>query len=202
MAPEETRTRSAPRCAYAGQAVDQRADPVRVDAAGGGGQRGRADLDHDALGARSPPRGSLTRRPRRPRRRGRVARRTPRRRGDAPRRPASSPSARSGIASSMARRRWAAGRDSPKRWSSPRRPSIWAPASIPGLKSKTTALSGSPISTGSPSTAPSSTSFVLHAEPVEPVGEEADGLVVAEVGLPDPALGLLAAHAPALAGLA
>jgi hypothetical protein len=39
----------------------------------------------------------------------------------------------------------------------------------------------------------------LDPEPVEPVGEEADGLVVAEVGLPDPALGLLAAHPPAVA---
>ena len=41
----------------------------------------------------------------------------------------------------------------------------------------------------------------LDAEPVEPVGEEADGLVVAEVGLAHPALGLLAADPPALAGL-
>ena len=72
---------------------------------------------------------------------------------------------------------------------------------MPGLKSKTTALSGSPMSTASPSSAPSSTSFGLDPEPVEPVGEEADGLVVAEVGLPDPALGLLAAHPPAVGGL-
>ena len=41
----------------------------------------------------------------------------------------------------------------------------------------------------------------LDAEPVEPVGEEADRLVVAEVGLPDPALRLLPADPPALAGL-
>ena len=41
--------------------------------------------------------------------------------------------------------------------------------------------------------------LLLHAEPVQAVGEEPHGLVVAEVGLPDPALGLLAAHAPALA---
>ena len=58
-----------------------------------------------------------------------------------------------------------------------------------------------PISTVSPSSAPSSRSLLLDAEPVEPVGEEADGLVVGEVGLPHPALGLLAAHPPALAGL-
>src|SRR3712207_8769851 len=31
--------------------------------------------------------------------------------------------------------------------------------------------------------------LLLHAQAVEPVGEEADGLVVAEVGLPHPALG-------------
>ena len=40
---------------------------------------------------------------------------------------------------------------------------------------------------------------VLDAEPVEPVGEEADGLVVGEVGLAHPALRLGAAHPPALA---
>src|SRR6478609_2420059 len=40
----------------------------------------------------------------------------------------------------------------------------------------------------------------LDAEPVQPIGEEADGLVVAEVGLPDPALGLLAPHPPAVLG--
>ena len=39
----------------------------------------------------------------------------------------------------------------------------------------------------------------LDAEPVEPVGEEADRLVVAEVGLAHPALGLAAAHLPAVA---
>jgi hypothetical protein len=38
---------------------------------------------------------------------------------------------------------------------------------------------------------------VLDAEAVEPIGEEADGLVVAEVGLAHPALGLGAAHPPA-----
>src|SRR5690606_32953664 len=39
------------------------------------------------------------------------------------------------------------------------------------------------------------------AEPGEAVGEEPDGFVVAEVGRTHPALGLLAAYAPALAGL-
>ena len=94
------------------------------------------------------------------------------------------------------------GRCSSKRWSSPRRPSISAPASMPGLKSKTTALSGCPMSTVSPSLGAELDEPRLDAEPVEPVGEEADGLVVAEVGLADPALGLLAAHPPAVAGLA
>ena len=42
----------------------------------------------------------------------------------------------------------------------------------------------------------------LDAEPVEPVGEEADGLVVAEVGLAHPALGLGAAHPPAARSVA
>ena len=65
------------------------------------------------------------------------------------------------------------------------------PASTIGLKSKTTALSSGPITTASPSAAPELEQPVLDAEPVEPVGEEADGLVVGEVGLPDPALGLL-----------
>ena len=42
----------------------------------------------------------------------------------------------------------------------------------------------------------------LDADPGEPVGEEADGLVVGEVGLPHPALGRIAAdpEAVALAG--
>src|SRR4051794_12008636 len=38
----------------------------------------------------------------------------------------------------------------------------------------------------------------LDPQPVEPVGQEADRLVVAEVGLPDPPLGLGPAHHPAL----
>ncbi len=69
-------------------------------------------------------------------------------------------SLRSGIAASMSRRRRAAGRDSSKRWSSPRRLSTSAPASMPGLKSNTTALSGCPIRTASPSWAPSASSRV------------------------------------------
>src|SRR6478609_1617279 len=40
----------------------------------------------------------------------------------------------------------------------------------------------------------------LDAEPVQAVREEADGLLVAEVGLPHPALGLGAAHPPAVVG--
>src|SRR6478609_1822065 len=40
----------------------------------------------------------------------------------------------------------------------------------------------------------------LDPEPVEAVGEEAHGLLVAEVGLAHPALGLGAAHPPALVG--
>ena len=41
----------------------------------------------------------------------------------------------------------------------------------------------------------------LDAQAVEPVGEEAHRLVVGEVGLPHPALGLGAAHPPPVAGL-
>ena len=70
-----------------------------------------------------------------------------------------SPSPREAIASSIALRRWAAGRSSANRLSSPRRlPRISAPALIIGLKSKTTAFSASPMSTASPSSAPSSSS--------------------------------------------
>ena len=54
MAPEETRTISLPPrhppAAGLGEHVDQRVDPVGVEAAGGGGQRGGADLDHDPAG--------------------------------------------------------------------------------------------------------------------------------------------------------
>ena len=48
----------------------------------------------------------------------------------------------------------------------------------------------SPMVTAAPGSAPASASSLLDAEPGEPVGEVADGLVVAEVGLADPALGL------------
>src|SRR5690606_32006265 len=42
---------------------------------------------------------------------------------------------------------------------------------------------------------------LLDAEAVEPVGEEADGFVVAEVSLTHPTLGLRAADPPTVAGL-
>ena len=64
------------------------------------------------------------------------------------------------------------------------------PAGSVGTQSKVTP----PMVTASPSTAPALASCLLDAEPVEPVGEEADGLVVAEVGLPHPALGPDAVH--------
>ena len=54
----------------------------------------------------------------------------------------------------MSRRRSRAGRASRSRSSSPRRPSISAPASTLGLKSKTTELSSAPMRTVSPSSAP------------------------------------------------
>ena len=56
-------------------------------------------------------------------------------------------------------------------------------------------------STSSPATAPARDKASSTPEPGQPVGEVADGLVVGEVGLAHPALGLLAAHpeaAPAL----
>ena len=63
-----------------------------------------------------------------------------------------------------------------------------------GSQSKTTALSSAPMATPSPARAPAFSSCVLDTEAVEAVGEVADGLVVGEVGLADPALRLLAAH--------
>ena len=55
-----------------------------------------------------------------------------------------------------------------------------------GSQSKVT----SPIVTAAPGSAPCARQLVLDAEPRQPVGEVADRLVVVEVGLPDPALGL------------
>ena len=105
-------------------------------------------------------------------------------------------SPRSAIAASISRRRCGAGRLL--------EPVVLAaPAEQlgagldPGSKSKTTALSASPMSDGVARRGAELEQPVLDAEPVEPVGEVADGLVVAEVGLPDPALGLLAADPPA-----
>ena len=63
-----------------------------------------------------------------------------------------------------------------------------------GSQSKTTPAPV-PMTTVDPATAPARTSCVLDAELREPVGEEADGLVVREVGLLHPALGLRAEHA-------
>ena len=56
--------------------------------------------------------------------------------------------------------------------------------------------------TAEPGTAPCLEQLVLDAELREPVGEEADGLVVGEVGLLHPALGLGADDAEDLLGAA
>ena len=58
-----------------------------------------------------------------------------------------------------------------------------------GSQSKTTP-SSPPMTTSAPGSAPGLDQRVLDAEPGQPVGEVADGLVVGEVGLPHPALGL------------
>ena len=60
----------------------------------------------------------------------------------------------------------------------------------------------SPMVTAQPGFAPGLGQLVLDAEPGQPVGEVADGLVVVEVGLPDPALGPRAAHDEAAGQLA
>ena len=187
-----------------GEHVDEAAYPLGVDAAGGRRERGRADLDHDPAGRgdlldAGPRRSCVLVTLRRSRHvvgvvggADLVAR--PGRPGWSIRRATSARvSALAALGHGLVDRAapaMPAGRFSSKRWSSPRRPSISTPASMPGLKSKTTALSGWPIRTASPSTAPSWTQPRLDAEPVEPVGQEADGLVVAEVGLAHPALGL------------
>ena len=72
-----------------------------------------------------------------------------------------------------------------------------SPAMSVGSQSKTTASSPADDDRRRRARRPASMQRVLDAEPGQPVGEVADGLVVAEVGLPHPALGLLAAHAVA-----
>ena len=67
------------------------------------------------------------------------------------------------------------------------------PAIRVGSQSKTTPLSSSPMTTSDAGDGAGLEELVLDAEPGEPVGEVADGLVVREVGLPHPALGLVAA---------
>src|SRR5580698_468315 len=59
-----------------------------------------------------------------------------------------------------------------------------------GSQSKTTASSGSPISTSAPGSAPAWAS--ASSTPGQPVGQVADRLVVAEIGLQDPAARLFA----------
>ena len=98
-----------------------------------------------------------------------------------------------------ARRRWAA--VGSRRGAGPRRGGRASRAGVEaGLPVEDDGVVGWPITTASPATAPELEQLVLDAEPVEPVGEEADGLVVAEVGLPHPALGLRAADALAGSG--
>ena len=76
----------------------------------------------------------------------------------------------------------------------PPRPADSSTVSVPAGRVGTQSKVTPPMVTASPSTAPALASCHLDAEPVEPVGEEADGLVVGEVGLADPALGAHAAH--------
>ena len=189
-----------------GQRVDERAHPVGVDAAGGGGQRRGADLDHDPAGAGDglPPvtrvsspgssRSGLVLGPsaqsgrRAARSVGVVVGMPPR--ATSARRLA--PRARAPYAASMSRDAGAAGRCSSKRSSSPRRlPSTLGAGVDHRLEVEDHRVVASPISTVVALVGAELEQPVLDAEPVEPVGEEADGLVVGEVGLPDPALGLL-----------
>ena len=101
----------------------------------------------------------------------------------------------------MSRRRRAAGRDSSKRWSSPRRLEHLGAGVDAGLEVEDDRVVRVADQDGVALLGAEREQPGLDAEPVEPVGEEADGLVVAEVGLAHPALGLLAAHPPALGGL-
>ena len=149
------------------------------------GQRRRADLDDD------PTRG-----------RGRAGARastgaatveiTPRPRPPPARRSSSSVRCRRrsmrAALRSVRRRR---GRSGPAAGRCRARTSIAAtPAGVDGSQSKVT----SPIVTGQPGVAPRLGQRVLDAEAGQPVAEVADGLVVVEVRLPDPALGAPAAH--------
>ena len=70
----------------------------------------------------------------------------------------------------------------------PPRPADSSAVSVPAGRVGTQSKVTPPIVTASPSCGAGLGQLLLHAEPVEPVGEEADGLVVAEVGLPHPAL--------------
>ncbi len=110
--------------------------------------------------------------------------RTARSRRSCPRRPAP-PACRGGAA------RRAAGRRGGE--PSPRRPSISAPAMTVGSQSKIIRVllgaDGDAVAR-----ADALHQLRLDAEAVETVGEVTDGLVVVEVGLADPAFGLLAAH--------
>ena len=74
------------------------------------------------------------------------------------------------------------------------RPSSSAPAIMVGSQSKTTP-SSSPMTTMSPGLAPCLKQLVFDAELGQAVGEVADGFLVGEVGLLDPAHGLVAEDA-------
>ena len=66
------------------------------------------------------------------------------------------------------------------------------PGGTSGCQSKTYPPSSAPMTTSAPALGAGLDQRLLDAEPLEPVGEVADGLVVGEVGLPDPPLRLLA----------
>ena len=132
------------------------------------GQRGGADLDHDAARGADRPRGAATGH-------GSLAHRMPRRSRRAALRSAAPTPGRSAPAACRCRGPTASRR---------RRRASAAPSR----------RSSSPMVTAQPGSAPSSQQLVLDAEPGQPVAEVADRLVVVEIGLADPAFGPHAAH--------
>ena len=201
IAPEETSTTSVPAARRGRERVDERVEPV----AGRcpplrRGQRRRADLDHDpARLARRVRRGplvadrSVRRQSRRPGRARAVGLAAP-----APARRA--PRSGAVLAGAASRRALVAGPARAARGLAAAgrcpaaAPSSSAPACRVGSQSKTTALSPVADDHGAPGDGARLEQRLLDPEPGEPVGEVADRLVVAEVGLAHPALGLLAAH--------
>ena len=208
IAPEDTSTTSAPRPCAAARASTSGRDLAGVLAA----DRRGADLDDDAAsraGSRRALRGVTARPRRRSRRLGRrpsasasigdvgVGLRRPRcrpraraaaRRGPRPWRPCAR-GTRSRRSARVARR------FSSRRTSVPRGAVMSSAVEVSvGSQSKTTPVPG-PMTTVEPATAPARTSSSSTPSLREAVGEEADGLVVREVGLLHPALGLRAEHA-------